>query len=196
MHDPIVLGTLTVLGILALIGTASYAVHHAGRRHYEEKGRTDVLDIGFQFIPRLPISPWVIDCVTLSTLAPLLLATSQQRFAVATRALPIILGIVIVRALTTLTTILPPDKRCVKDAPRLFPLSGAFLGSCYDKIFSGHLAIVLVIVLLNVRYGLLSMSLGALQVGLVAFLLIATRAHYTVDLVLACMITYHFVKEY
>lgn len=194
MHDPIVLGALTVLGILALVGTASYAVHHAGRRHYEEKGRTDVLDIGFQFIPRLYISPWITDGVTLSTLLPLFFATSQQRFAVFTHGLPIVMGIVIVRALTTLTTILPPDKRCVRDAPGLFPLSGAFLGSCYDKIFSGHLSFVLVIVLLNVQYGLLTIPMASLQVGLVAFLLIATRAHYTVDLVLACMITYHFVK--
>jgi hypothetical protein len=93
--------------------------------------------------------------------------------------------LVAIRGLTNLVTILPKDKDC--NPADYAGLKQLFLGHCYDKIYSGHFATATLFgILLHQAYPKqvsLWMVISALV--LYALLILATRAHYTIDLVVS-----------
>lgn len=88
--------------------------------------------------------------------------------------------------MTTLSTIFPKEERCDDDIDWTTP----FNGGCYDKVFSAHTAIVTLFTLIFWRENLLSTEafwgLNIAQMAIIVF----TRAHYTVDVILGFLITY------
>ena len=93
--------------------------------------------------------------------------------------------IMVLRALTTISTILPKHEKC--DATPLF--SRYLKGQCYDKVFSGHTSFVLLATLIYLREGILGWTgFIGINVANIAGILL-TRSHYTVDIVLAVLIT-------
>jgi hypothetical protein len=65
-------------------------------------------------------------------------------------------------------------------------------GHCFDKIFSGHTAATLLLIMIARKYNLLSINktiiLIFLQILFVYFFLICTRGHYSVDVFLSYVI--------
>jgi hypothetical protein len=79
-------------------------------------------------------------------------------------------------------TILPKDKKCdIKNA-------SLYNGGCYDKVYSGHFSVVFMslLVIYNKKY--INFFTFALLSLIMAFLLISTRAHYTIDIFVAVFI--------
>jgi hypothetical protein len=94
--------------------------------------------------------------------------------------------ILLVRALTTVSTIFPKHENC--DSSNLTWWN--VLGGCYDKVFSGHTAFVVLFTLIFLREGLLNSAtfwgINLLQMATI----VLTRSHFTVDVILGFVITY------
>lgn len=90
----------------------------------------------------------------------------------------------IIRDITISVTILPKVKECDTNNSNLI------FGGCYDKIFSGHLATVLLLSLLMYKYKIITNVYVLSIINIVNALLILTvRAHYTIDIIVAIFVT-------
>jgi len=128
--------------------------------------------------------------ISIFLLIPLLLKKNYRIFISFFKYFSII---VFLRTITTQVTILPPQTECKYEKKILNMLYICLNGHNLDKIFSGHTSASLLIILLYFRYDILEKNLFylllALQI-LLSFSLILTRNHYTVDVVIAYIITF------
>ena len=95
------------------------------------------------------------------------------------------------RNITTFSTILPSiDGRFLEERTDTNYFLNYITGHNYDKIFSGHAAFVIICILITINnnlfndYNLILIFLGIIY----TFLIIFTKQHYTVDVVLSYMI--------
>jgi hypothetical protein len=79
-------------------------------------------------------------------------------------------------------TILPKNKYCDIDTQKIF-------GGCYDKIFSGHFSTIFLISLLLWKHKYISFLLLFVINIISVVLILITRSHYTIDIVVAFFIT-------
>jgi hypothetical protein len=178
---------LVVLTLLHFVLT--YNVHLQGKAFYSNRIRKNkinpkIYDVGMKYIPDL--SKY----------------TSLEYFAHAVPViLPIVLGemvfvpflqlsiyIHIFRMIFIHLTILPKHKECNDTR---FGISNLLIGHCYDKVFSGHFATVLLAVMIAYGVGVLSnLLIPILLLVLYAILIIALRFHYTVDIAVAVLVSY------
>lgn len=94
--------------------------------------------------------------------------------------------IFIIRSIFNMTTILPRDKSCESYK---FDITHYFKGYCYDKIFSGHFVFVFLMSLIIYNRGIFTnvpiLALGNLMY---AALIVSTRSHYSVDILVASLV--------
>ena len=163
--------------ILETIGETYY-----DNRINQQKLTPKVYDIGHKYFPNLEnyeyIMNYLVGLSFLSFLKPYILI----------EFIGFIIPIFIIRSITIHLTILPKMKNCevTNDIK--------FIGGCYDKIFSGHFATIFLITLLLWKHHNISIVWVFLINILNAFLIIATRAHYTIDILVALFITLFIYK--
>lgn len=76
-------------------------------------------------------------------------------------------------------TVLPQTKeQCPKN--RLLP----FTGGCRDLVYSGHTSLSVLILLMLISEGSLSSYIGFSYISLLIYIIIKSRSHYTLDIVL------------
>jgi len=88
------------------------------------------------------------------------------------------------RALSFSSTLLPDSSQTCH--------TSIFTGSCYDLIYSGHVMIMFLSILLGQHFFVLHPIINAffiLDLLVTSFLVIVTRNHYTVDVVIALIMT-------
>lgn len=96
------------------------------------------------------------------------------------------------RFLTCVSTLLPPIKgRYIKERSDENNLLNYLIGHNYDKIFSGHTGVMLICILITITNDLVNKTnqiiisiLGVIY----SILILLTRQHYTVDVLLSYMI--------
>ena len=101
--------------------------------------------------------------------------------------LDIWLTLMIVRSITTIVTALPPSK------PKCDEKHHPIFGGCFDKIFSGHTMTALLTVLVLYQFNIVSPSMYYWWISLAAlygFLLVVSRDHYTIDVLISFVLTY------
>lgn len=128
----------------------------------------------------------LISFIFLFAILPLVITPNKAFFTSLFKYASILLFI---RSITTLVTILPAQsKNCENRKSWMTYLNG----HCIDKIFSGHTSLSLLVVLLYYKYSILPRRwihlLFCIQI-MAAYCLILTRSHYTVDVIVAYMIT-------
>jgi hypothetical protein len=100
-----------------------------------------------------------------------------------------IIPIYIIRCITIHLTVLPKHDECeIQDEMNL-------VGGCYDKIFSGHFSVVLLTTLLLWKHKLLSIPGIILLTSIHAFFILATRAHYTIDIVVSLIVVLYIFQQ-
>ena len=99
-----------------------------------------------------------------------------------------IIPIMLVRLIIMHMTVLPKNSNCIVHISSIF-------GGCYDKIFSGHFAVVFLITLLLLEYDYISLLSLILINVLSALLILATRSHYTIDIIVSLIITLLFYQN-
>lgn len=189
---------LTICLLLGIIFLGSYIVDEIGVYFYEtQKTQNKIFDIVHELTPDLhKYEDWV-------NLIPGLLLLGffviPNGYSLAKEFVAKLLFIWFLRALMLVTTVLPKHEKC----KRRWTWKNAFKGQCYDKVFSGHTSLVFLACLLFYREGLLNwyglIGITALEV----MIILLTRSHYTVDVVIALLITfivndgdYHMLGEF
>lgn len=176
--------TLWVLMLAIGIATSNYWTHELGMAFYsDEKNNGKVFDLFHSFLPDLHDYKVYNDVIiTLTGLSFLVVPNGLTLFKEFAAKF---LLIMVIRALTMVSTILPKHEKC--DATPRF--SRYWRGQCYDKVFSGHTSFVLLATLIYMREGILNLpSLLAINTANITGILL-TRSHYTIDIVLGIIIT-------
>jgi hypothetical protein len=103
--------------------------------------------------------------------------------------LEMIMPIFLLRAITVHLTVLPKKVGCdISKQNKMF-------GGCYDKIFSGHFSIILLGTLLLKQYHYINIYTFVLANALNALLILCSRSHYTVDLVVSMLATFYVYHQ-
>jgi hypothetical protein len=176
--------TLWVGFLLLLVFVSNYYVQVLGNEFYKSDQKGKIFDLLHITLPDLhEYKPYNYVIITLTALS----------FFFIPNPIPIVkefagkfLLIMVVRAITTIATILPKHDKCDTQ----MGLLDYFKGNCYDKVFSGHTAFVLLATLIFWRQGLISPAFFYFINILNMAIIILTRSHYTVDVILAVVITY------
>jgi hypothetical protein len=184
---------LTALPVF-IYGTA-IAIHGSLMSFAARKGGSHVItfaprlpDVGHSTLPDLQSVSVVAEiCVALpiALLAGLMLTHLDQRSLECARTWMWAHGFLLtLRAVSFASTTLPDASQRCKEARSL--------GSCHDLVYSGHIAAMVLAILLAQRYFRLSppvrLTLGLLLIT-APVLVVATRNHYTVDVILGAAIS-------
>ena len=166
---------------------ANYAAHKIGTEHYK-KNPNEVFDVGHKIFMQYEIPEYVLVLYELAALSPLLIADAATRSSVIKELLPKLGILFLLRASTVVTTILPKSGKCPKDDT--WDLRRMTAGGCYDKIFSGHMGAAVLLALTFVKYKIIPAWIGWVYAGVMAVLILVTRGHYSVDLILGAAIAF------
>jgi len=167
--------------ILVIIFGSNYAVLKLGSNYYKDSGY-ELFDITHYILPDLHSYHYITDFIGLGVLISLYFLSNET---LTTEFLAKFTIIMFIRAFTTIATILPKHKICNET----ITTRSLLLGGCYDKIFSGHTSFTLLLTLLYYRENIINLPLllGINATNILAIL--ATRSHYTVDVLLAIFVT-------
>lgn len=157
-----------------------YSVHYNGKKFYnkrkkENKTNPKIFDLGHKYLPNISHVKYINMLINILIFFPLFIDISMfDEF------LSFMIPIVILRYITTNITILPNcDKNCKDDDFNLFNMLN---GHCYDKLFSGHYASATLISIFLYKKNYNKFFIGIYNL-LSALLLIASRGHYSSDII-------------
>lgn len=173
---------LFLLCLYSITIVSALIVEYIGKNHYSNNSN-EIWDISWKYFPDYHNSQILIHVI------PILLLTSlffiRKSDSILYEFLLKFIIILLLRMLTTLSTIFPKDERCDDEIYWLTPLNG-----CYDKVFSGHTAFVALFTLIFWREKIIDSSTFWLLNLVQMVTILLTRAHFTVDVVLGFVITY------
>ena len=168
--------------ILAVIFASNYAVLKLASNYYKNVDHIELFDISHYILPDLHSYQHIVDIIVLGAIISLFFLSTKH---LSTEFLAKFTLIMFIRAFTTIATILPKHKICNEN----IGLRSLLLGGCYDKIFSGHTSFILLLSLIYYREHIINLPvlLGVNAANILAIL--ATRSHYTVDVLVAIFVT-------
>jgi hypothetical protein len=176
---------LWLFALIAFIFFSNYATHYLGKWHYEHnEPNGKIFDILHHITPDLQKYAMYNDTILVITMISFLFVPNSV--SILKEFLGKFILIMFVRALTIMSTILPKQDGCSSELTWM----NMFKGQCYDKVFSGHTAFVLLATLIYLRENIISFPafLGINLANITSIIL--TRSHYTIDVILAVVITY------
>ena len=171
------------IAILAIISISTKITNYLGDNFYKGTStHEDIYDIIHNNTPDLHAYEYVVDIIPVLLILSFFFIPAGLFKEFAGKFLLLML----IRSITTVSTILPKHGDC-----KLESTWYSFLrGQCYEKIFSGHMSFTLLASLIYLREDIIS-PLQFWATNIFEFLAIAvTRAHYTVDLIVAIALTY------
>ena len=181
-----------IILMLSMIFMLSYTCHKNGSTYYEnrinkQKKTQKIFDIGYKYLPDYHNNPCLLAVINIIFISTPSLVYIQCGDTVFKEFIYYLIIIYIIRAIMTNITILPKIK---KDSNK-FNCYNLINGHSYDKIFSGHYATVfLALLILHKNENTCTNIIGLSFIGIVqAMLIILTRSHYTIDLVVAIIVT-------
>ena len=153
-------------------------------RYQEGRPENRVYDILHENLPDEHKWEWLTNLIIVVSLIPLLWNFNMKFI---TEYIGLMLTVFILRDITINLTILPKHERCeLNDG-----ISTHIVGSCYDKIFSAHFATVFILSLLYYSYKYVTnVPLLVLWNIVNALIIILTRSHYTIDVVVSVLVCY------
>ncbi len=165
-----------------------------GHDFYENLKKTyndnpQVYDIIHNNTPDYSHYDYVINYIIVVSLIPMIINYKED---MAYDTIAVLLIVYILRCITINLTILPKHDKCTPSNNS----NNDILNGCYDKIFSGHFAFTFVLSLMYYKYDVISNEVILILWNLLnAFLIIVTRSHYTIDVVISlmvCLFVYNF----
>lgn len=191
--------------VLAIISIIYISFHIYLTNHVQETGDEfynnrienkkvvpKVYDIMHKYIPYWEDNLGIGNSICLISLIPLFYVNKAQIYF---DFIILLLIINLIRDITINVTILPKDKFC--DNSKIHNLLYSFTGGCYDKIFSGHFAFILLLSLLYNSYNVIkNIPFLVLWNVLNAFIILMIRSHYTIDIIVSLFICLGVYNEY
>jgi hypothetical protein len=184
MNDPIK-KVLYIAAFLLVIMGGQWFIETMGEVHYEVEKATHVFDLAHKYLPDLHDWQWIINIIPVLVIVYVIALPDGSRIFRDTFFMFIL--VLALRTLTAMSTILPKHDGCEVGSKFWNIFQG---GGCYDKIFSGHTALVTLLLLNLLRAGCISLSAFWGLSAAEAATILLTRGHYTVDVVLGFLISY------
>lgn len=176
-------------GYLAFHLWISWKMENTGHTYYtkriqEGKVSPKVYDISHKILPNWHNKVWISHAFVIACLSPLVIYRNWNLFR---EFLQYAIVIFFIRDITTFVTILPKYK---DDPPPTNAIASSTFNGSYGKIFSGHFAIVFLASLLYAKYNIITSNNALISLNLVnALLILLTRHHYTIDVIVAFFVT-------
>ena len=168
----------------------SYATFKNGDEFYnkrmqDRKVHPKVFDIGHKYLPDYTDNPYLLGILnSMIILAPFIIQYGLG-YNILDDFIYYFLIIYLIRMIMINSTILPKQKTCNSE----FNLMSIFNGHCYDKIFSGHFASAFLLVLIVYKKNIITnIPILAIYSTIIALLILVTRSHYTIDIVVALVV--------
>ena len=165
-----------------------FGENYYNKRILQKKTKPKVFDLGHKYIPHTKnnyIHDFVLILPLMLLLLPLLpLFPSNDGFIY--EFLYKLLIIFTIRHFTNILTILP---KINNEPKKELNNSDYIFGHCYDYIFSGHFASLLLFLLILNKYNLISLTLLIIFSIIYALLILALRFHYSIDIIVAFFVT-------
>jgi hypothetical protein len=166
-----------LLGIIVLNYLFIQNLNSIGNYYYKHPIR--IYDVGFEYLPNLHKYAFLSDIIVLVGLLCLFIPGIYLPF------LYLIIPIWLIRFITASVTVLPKTLNCnIKSN-----VYSTIFGGCYDKIFSGHFAIIFAITLLLLEKSYISLLTTIVINFLHGLFIIAVRNHYTIDVIVSFFVT-------
>jgi hypothetical protein len=177
--------TRIIIGTLLFL-VYSYGVnkftHEIGNGHYHDNDR--LYDMCHNQLPNYEKYEWIGNLYVFFVLLFVLFKPSRS-ILILFLLLAYMIPIYFVRSIFTLVTVLPKSSTCVHD-----PYTAFVNGGCYDKIFSGHVAVLFVLTLLLNKYKIISMNTLIMLNIVHVLIVLMTRTHYTIDVIVSFCVSY------
>jgi len=177
---------LTII-VLFIIVCLSYICHLTGKSFYNNtNNKDDIYDISHMLLPDLYQSNYLHQILDFMALLPFIVFIFFRNDLLLEflAFLPIIY---LIRSIFNNVTILPKYSNCDDSE---YDLSNIFRGHCYDKIFSGHFAITVLFSFILYNYNLFNLPTLILYNSFNILLILLTRSHYSIDLLVSFSITF------
>ncbi len=186
IDDNIVIFLLRVILTIVLYFMANYHTYQIGVECNHERPLFDALH---EVLPDLSRWVYVRDIVLIAYLIPFLFIVNTFDFIF--DFLHYFLLIVTFKAITIFFTFIPPSHPECGDK--------RYLNHCFHQMLSGHNSFVFLLFLLYLKYGVFKsdmMKLGWFG-GVIgyALLILMTRAHYSVDILVSFIIVFLLVEK-
>jgi len=175
---PFIIIFLLIINIVIFQNETHYESYYS-KRIKNNKINPKIYDIGHKYLPNLEYHEYIINIILVLSFIVFLKYPN-----IITPFFILLLFIFIFRLFVSQLTVLPKMKKCViKSTPDIN-------GYCYDKIFSGHTAVLCLITLFLFNLKQISIySLFFINI-IYGLIIIATRAHYTIDVVFSFIVTF------
>lgn len=176
-------------GYLAFHLWISWKMENTGHTYYTKriqdgKVTPKVYDISHKLLPNWHDNVWISHAFVLGMLTPLMFVRNWSLFK---EFLEYAIVLFFIRDITTFVTILPKYK---DDPEPSNALSSSTFNGAYGKIFSGHFAIVFLASLLYAKYNIITDTNLLIGLNVLnALLILLTRHHYTIDVIVAFFVT-------
>ncbi len=177
---------LTIVIFILIISVYNYCLFQYGNKIDSNK----VFDMGHYYLFDHTYMKEIINIIPLLMMLLFIInSTSNELYSSIKLSFGYLIPIFIIRMITTFVTILPTTTECTE-----WKYKYSILGHCYDKVFSGHLATVIVLTYVFSKYNPENRLFYILLSCLEGIFLISTKSHYTIDIILAILITLSFIK--
>jgi hypothetical protein len=174
-----------ILGAIVIILLANFYTNEIGEAYYEGENRVNkIFDVVHHYTPDFHEFGSLVNVIPLLLFGSFFFLKNSVSLLEET-ALKLLL-IHLIRSLTIISTILPKHENCKREGSMLSRL----LGDCYDKVFSGHTSLVFLITLILLRENYISFTTLLMINMIETTIILLTRSHYTIDVILAYFITY------
>lgn len=158
--------------------------YHTYRIGVEEGCNRPLRDMGHEWLPDLSKHVYVRDWLLPLLFVPILFIAPKINFILDLWEGFMIL--VTLKAITIFFTYCPPSNPDCH--------TKRYLNSCFHQMFSGHNSLAFLLYLLYRRYTKWDATLLFIPCFLYTLLILMSRAHYTVDVVVSYIITYLLVQ--
>lgn len=151
-----------------------------------EKGSENIVDTLHDTLPNMYKYKDYKDLIFIGILIPFIYARNPLEIII--RILGLFMTIVFIRSLVITTTILPKIKQCSRQT---LDWKALFLGrgNCYDLSLSGHFSLGFISTLVLYQYDLISPEYAVLFNVANAAIILLTRSHYTIDIIVGFFAT-------
>lgn len=162
----------------------TYITHINGKKFYKKK--TKIYDIGHKYLINFSKTSTVKNIVNFLVIIYILILLIND-FNAYEELLDYLIPIFLFRNITINTTILPKDKNCNDNHIGLYDI---LFGHCYDKIFSGHMSVIIMTSFLIYKRNIIKNKLYLVLFNLImSILILSTRGHYTIDVLMSAYIS-------
>ncbi len=177
---------LLYISVIIILSQCKKFIYDQSLLYYQEYQQRPLYDLFHSMIPYSEYSKYISEMILLFFILILLYLFYKKRNISIFNHFIILLAIIqFVRGILFSLTLLPDSSQnCTY---------GILLGSCNDLLFSGHIAVVFIILLFTYQYKLFSNQIQKIFLFLFVFMILfilSARNHYSIDVIVALLTTY------